>query len=137
MSRALRVRRGEGAKGDKGDPGEPGPSGFTGYQKVDASTTITPGQTITGFLPCPVGKRPTGGGWTTTENDFQVKMFGSGPDANNTGWAGGMHNQGQATRTLTLTVYCVTVPASQAQALALSRAAIDEDATVFTVVEPD
>lgn len=113
------------------------PSGFTGYQKIDASTTITPSQTITGFLSCPVGKRPTGGGWTTTENDYQVKMFGSGPDANNTGWAGGMHNQGSTTRTLTLTVYCVTVPAGQlqAQAAALARSRSAYGGSVFEAVE--
>jgi hypothetical protein len=103
-----------------------------GYQKIDASTTIGPGQAITGFLPCPAGKRPTGGGWTTTENDFQVKIFGSGPDVNNTGWAGGMHNQGTTTRTLTLTVYCVTVPTSPAM---LSTAKQPAERQVFTVVE--
>jgi hypothetical protein len=122
-----------GLKGDKGDPGDRGPAGLSGYVKLDASTTIAPGQTVTGFLPCPTGKRPTGGGWTTTENDFQVKMFGSGPDANNTGWAGGMHNQGSTTRTLTLTVYCISDPATQAQAQTLSRSA--RGGSVFKVVK--
>ena len=100
----------QGPQGIQGAQGTAGTDGASGYQKIDASTQITPGQTITGFIPCPNGKRPTGGGWKTTEDDYQVKMFGSGPDANNTGWGGGMHNQGNTTRTLTLTVYCITAP---------------------------
>ena len=61
---------------------------------MTASTGIPAGVEIVGTLPCPSGKRPVGGGWTTTDNNFQVTVIGSGPTSDTTGWTGGMYNSG-------------------------------------------
>lgn len=49
-----------------------------------------------------------GGGWTTTDNNFQVTVVGSGPTPDGTGWTGGMYNSGTLTQQLTLSVICIT-----------------------------
>ncbi len=111
----------KGDKGDQGIQGIQGPAGMTGYQVVSASTTIDPGVAIIGTLYCPGGKVPTGGGWSTTNNDYQVKVIGSGPTSDNLAWTGGMHNQGTTSDTLTLTVFCVTGPGSSAAAASAEK----------------
>ena len=107
-----------GAKGDKGDPGDPGPAGAIGYQVVTASANLQPGFSIQGELLCPTGKKPTGGGWTTLDDSFEMTVIGSGPTSNGQGWFGGMKNQGSVTEHVTLTVICVTVPSDTLQARA-------------------
>ena len=77
---------------------------------MSASTGIPAGVEIVGTLPCPSGKRAVGGGWTTTDNDFQVNVIGSGPTSDAGAWTGGMYNSGTVTRQLTLTVICISVP---------------------------
>ena len=99
-----------GPTGDKGPTGDQGPPGSTGYQVVTASTGIPGGVEIVGTLPCPTGKRVVGGGWTTTNNDFQVTVIGSGPTSDGGAWTGGMYNSGTLTEQLTLTVICISVP---------------------------
>jgi hypothetical protein len=136
-----------GAKGDKGDPGAAGAKGDTGatgatgaagangasgYQIVTAATGIPGGIEIIGTLACPAGKRATGGGWTTTDNDYRVNVIGSGPTADGGAWTGGMYNTGTLTAQVTLTAICITVPGSSPQALARTA-----EGPVFTEVKAD
>jgi hypothetical protein len=120
-----------GAAGAKGDTGAQGPAGLSGYQIVTAATGIPAGVAIVGTLPCPAGKKATGGGWTTTDNDFQVQVIGSGPTADGGAWTGGMYNAGTLTQQLTLTVMCITAPGSSEAAAQSKRA----EQPVFTVVD--
>ena len=96
-----------GATGPQGEQGAAGASGVSGYQKIDASTGIPAGIEITGTLFCPAGKKAVGGGWLTTDNNFQVNVVGSGPTADGNGWTGGMYNTGTLTQQLTLSVICL------------------------------
>jgi Collagen triple helix repeat (20 copies) len=112
-----------GPKGDKGDPGlrgdtgAQGPAGgLSGYQVVSASTGIVAGGIITGFLPCPAGKKAAGGGWTTTTNDQDVFVIGSGPSSDGQAWTGAMRNNGTSTSQLTLSVICISVPSGASAA---------------------
>jgi Collagen triple helix repeat (20 copies) len=123
-----------GAPGAKGDKGDPGANGVSGYQIVTASTAIDPGIEITGLVFCPSGKKVTGGGWTTTDNRFNVNVIGSGPNADATGWQGGMYNAGTTTATLTLTALCADVDGSSPQPLA-AGAEKKSTAPVFTKVK--
>jgi Collagen triple helix repeat (20 copies) len=120
-----------GAKGDPGEPGAPGAPGASGWQIVSASTGIPAGVAISGFLPCPAGKKAVGGGWTTTGNNADTFVTGSGPSADGQAWMGAMRNQGTQSQQLTLSVICITVPAQQAAA----RSAPQRSAPVFTVVK--
>jgi hypothetical protein len=125
---------GPGPKGDKGDqgaPGAPGAPGASGWQIVSASTAISAGGVIAGVLPCPAGKKAVGGGWTTTSNNADTFVIGSGPSGDGQAWMGAMRNQGTQTQQLTLSVICVTVPAQQAAA----QSAPQRSAPVFTVVK--
>jgi hypothetical protein len=121
----------QGAPGAKGDTGAQGPPGLPGYQIVTAATGIPAGVEIVGTLPCPAGKKATGGGWTTTDNDFQVQVIGSGPTADGGAWTGGMYNTGTLTQQLTLSVMCITAPGSSSEQAQSRRA----EEPVFTVVD--
>lgn len=101
---------------------------------VTASTDIGPGIEVLGTLPCPGGKTVVGGGWRTTQNDLNVRVIGSAPSTDASGWTGGMYNAGSSTDQLTLFAVCVSKPASSSAVS--SSAAIAETAKppVFTVV---
>jgi hypothetical protein len=77
---------------------------------VKASTGLPGGGIITGFLACPTGKKVTGGGWTTDDNNSDVVIFSNGPSVDGGAWTGGMRNNGAATTQLTLYALCSTVP---------------------------
>jgi len=102
-----------GAPGPKGDPGDPGTGtgggGVSGYQLVTASTELAGGTSVTGYLPCPSGKKVVGGGWTTADGRFNVNVIGSGPSADGAAWTGGMYNAGTSSATLTLTAICISL----------------------------
>jgi hypothetical protein len=85
----------------------------SGYQVVQAATGIPAGIEIVGTLPCPPGKKATGGGWTTTDNNYQVVVVGSGPTNDGSGWTGGMYNSGTLTAQLTLTALCISAPGAR------------------------
>jgi hypothetical protein len=113
-----------GAPGAKGDPGAPGtdgaqgPAGVSGYQVVTASTDLPNGQQVSGFLPCPAGKKAVGGGWTTDAIFAKVNVIGSGPASDGSAWTGGMDNESGAMQHITLSVVCATVGTTAALARA-------------------
>jgi hypothetical protein len=69
----------DGAVGPVGPIGPVGPSGAAGYEEIDgAETPLAPG-TNTLTVPIPVGKVPTGGALTITNNDAAA-VHSAGPD---------------------------------------------------------
>ncbi len=122
-----------GAPGQPGQPGAPGPAGALGYETISASTQLAGGQWVYGTFFCPSGKKVTGGGFTTAGTNLFVRLVGSGPTADSTGWTAAMYSEpGNENVTVTLALHCVSVPSESAEASA-ARASAPEQG--FTIVE--
>ena len=98
-----------GPQGPAGPEGPAGTNGVSGWQRISVDWQLPAiGQTIGAYAECPVGKKPTGGGWFGPSSD-QVAISRAEPD-------NGAYNviltnlSAPLPNYIRVTVICVTAP---------------------------
>jgi hypothetical protein len=113
---------GLGPAGPKGDPGPTGPagpagpqgpSGISGWGYVNAPMAVPTGAIRSWSADCPNGKRPLGGGVSTTSSSFDVRILEDAPNTNAageaTGWTATVWNKSGIPITHYVWVICANV----------------------------
>ena len=95
-----------GPVGPQGPQGQPGTNGVSGWQRVSVDWALPAvGQTIGAYAECPIGKKPTGGGWFGPRSD-QVAISRDEPD--NAAYNVILTNLSSPAGSIRVTVICVT-----------------------------
>jgi len=97
----------QGDKGEKGDKGDKGDPGTSGYEVVTGPVSnLANGATAQPIVLCPAGKKPVGGGMTTSSSTGLI-IARTGLSGN--GWTVRVTNDSGAARSFQPQVICMTV----------------------------